>query len=347
MTDTEALRTARTVLASLGVSIDDLLEATKSTSSHDAIPTVAAYVPVAKAAASETWSRTYNTYLDRLATSNLSETPLDQVRTSDLKAWAEHVQRTAVRRRNARTGAGAKDNAISAARYLFNLAVDDRLIPTSPAAKVEKPRKSPSPRRALTDDELASLAAVTRDGGNDPALDLLLLRFHLETGARRGGALGLKLGDIDARRHTIRLNEKGDTVRDQPVSGTLLRALEEHARSRGAKVQSDAVFRYRSGQPLTRRRYNTLTERWRKSLPWVAKEGVSPHWLRHTAITTVERLAGYAVAQAFAGHAPSGGSVTTTYIKAALPEVARVIQTLTGERHPLATPSAPESEETL
>jgi integrase len=45
---------------------------------------------------------------------------------------------------------------------------------------------------------------------------------------------------------------------------------------------------------------------------------VSAHVLRHTAITNVVSLAGYAVAQAFAGHTPE--AVTGRYIHAPLAE---------------------------
>jgi integrase len=56
--------------------------------------------------------------------------------------------------------------------------------------------------------------------------------------------------------------------------------------------------------------------------------------LRHTAITAVERHAGYAVAQAFAGHCAA--SVTGTYTRARIAEVAAAVAALTGEPHPLA-----------
>jgi len=46
--------------------------------------------------------------------------------------------------------------------------------------------------------------------------------------------------------------------------------------------------------------------------------------LRHTAITAVERVAGFAVAQANAGHQP--GSVTGTYTKTSIHEVASAVE---------------------
>jgi integrase/recombinase XerC len=70
-------------------------------------------------------------------------------------------------------------------------------------------------------------------------------------------------------------------------------------------------------------------------VPWAQRTPLTAHVLRHTAITAVERVAGFAVAQAFAGHQP--GSVTGTYTKASIHEVASAVATLTGESHPLAT----------
>ena len=61
---------------------------------------------------------------------------------------------------------------------------------------------------------------------------------------------------------------------------------------------------------------------------------MSAHVLRHTAITAVDRLAGYPIAQAFAGHAPP--SVTGRYLHASIAEVAAAVAVLTGEAHPLA-----------
>ncbi len=62
------------------------------------------------------------------------------------------------------------------------------------------------------------------------------------------------------------------------------------------------------------------------------------HWIRHTTLTWVERNFGYAVAQAYAGHASQAGDATSTYVRASLNEVAAALAVLTGETHPLALP---------
>ena len=76
---------------------------------------------------------------------------------SEIKQLVAYVRANAVPRRNSRGGHNAAENLISALRCLYNRAVDDGLIEEkdNPALKVDKPRRMPSTRRALTDKELA------------------------------------------------------------------------------------------------------------------------------------------------------------------------------------------------
>lgn len=306
-----------------------------------ATPTVAAYLPTVIAASTDGTRRTYETYW-RLLARHHGDTPLGHVTTSTLRALAQEARRTALRRRNSQDGRSAEENCVAALRAFFRFAVDDGLLAANPAAAVPKPARVPSQRRALTPKEFAELDQVTRSGGNDPILDTLLLRFHSETGARRGGALALRLRDLDEERLCVLLHEKFGKSRWQPVSPTLFRHLRDHAAARGASDPDDQVFRYEPrrgdtvGAPLTRRRYNTLANRWQRELPWAAQYGVSPHWLRHTALTSAERIGGsYGIARAYAGHG-NPSDATTTYIKAGQADVAAVLAVMTGEPHPLA-----------
>ena len=174
---------------------------------------------------------------------------------------------------------------------------------------------------------------AVRTTSRDPDLDLLVLRFHLESGARREGALTLRRRDLDVKRAIVWLREKGGE-REQPVSPSLIALLEHHLSTRGSTQPDDALFRASTGMPMSARRYDTIFGRARACLDWADRTPVSAHVLRHTAITAVGRLAGYPVAQAFAGHAPP--SVRGRYLHATLAEVATVVATLTGEAHPLA-----------
>jgi integrase len=263
---------------------------------------------------------------------------LDAIAASDIEALRHTVIADALVRRTSRGGRHAGEHVIAAARAVYNRAIADGLIPpgASPAHRVAKPRRLPGTRRALTPDELTEINQAARTGGNDVVLDALLLRLHTETACRRGGALGLRLMDLDSGRGLVLLREKGDTQRWQPITLDLATALAEHARGRGAILPADGLLRFRHGVAVTARRYDHLWRRIGQQLPWVAAQGVSTHWLRHTTLTWVEQHFGYGIARAYAGHTDSAGSATTTYIKADLQAVATALAAMTGQPHPLA-----------
>jgi site-specific recombinase XerD len=210
-----------------------------------------------------------------------------------------------VARRNARGGRGAAEHFIAALRCLYRHAEADGHIPTgeNPARKVAKPRRLPSTRRAVPDTRLAEINHLAATTGNDPALDALLLRLHTETACRRGGVLALRPADLDPDQSLIRLHEKGETVRWQSVSPTLMAYLQQHAEQRGAPANGQ-LLRYADGRPITSRRYDYLWVRIGRHLPWVATQQISTHWLRHTTLTWVERNFGYdvVVGQGVADH---------------------------------------------
>jgi integrase/recombinase XerC len=202
---------------------------------------------------------------------------------------------------------------------------------------VAKPRRLPSTRRAVADNRLDEINHIATTTGNDPALDGLILRFHTETACRRGGALALRPQDLDPDQSLAFLREKGETVRWQPISPTLMHHLQQHAEGRHAPPHGQ-LLRYTNGKPITSRRYDLLWTRLGKHLPWVATQQVTMHWLRHTTLTWVERNFGYAIARAYAGHTDSAGDAgaTTTYVRATMQEIAAALSALTGEPHPLA-----------
>ena len=200
-----------------------------------------------------------------------------------------------------------------------------------------KPRRLQSTRRALPDGRLEEILRVAASTGDDPALDALLLRLHVETACRRGGALALAPEDLDPEHCLIQLHEKGETVRWQPVSPTLMSHLLAHGESRGGLAPGRRLLRYANGRPISSRRYDYLWRRLGQELAWVATQQVSMHWIRHTTLTWVERHFGFATAQAYAGHEDHGrgGKAMATYVRAGLPEVATALAALTGEDHPL------------
>jgi integrase/recombinase XerC len=338
---------ARLLLEKIGVSPADLLRTSSETRD---IPLLADYIPRVSEAVSSGTRRVYSPYWNRVLKA-WGPRPLTDVTALDVSQLSEQMKAKAVERRNGRGGRSAAEHMIAALRCVYKYAAADGIIAEAenPALRVPKPRRLPSTRRALPDSQLAELNRVAAGTGNDPALDTLLLRLHVETACRRGGALALRPRDLDAEQCLIRLREKGGTVRWQPVSPTLMSHLLSHGDCRGGLGSGQRLLRYANGRPISSRRYDHLWQRLGRHLPWVATQQISTHWLRHTTLTWVERNFGFAVAQAYAGHADHSrdGSATTTYVRASLQEVATALATLAGEPHPLAVNTLPADHSDL
>lgn len=308
------------------------------------LPTFEQFMPLVRDAASPGMQASYKSYWDRIV-AYWGERRLDEPTPREVGELFEYIRANALRRRNHVDGAGAVVNVYQALLCVYRLAIEQGILSPrqDPMAKVPRPRGAKSRRHALSPrlyQEIVRAAVMT---GRDPRLDSLLLRFHLETAARTGGALSLRPMDLDPKRSLVTLREKGSAQRLQPVSRILMQALLDHAEERGVRDEASPLFRFRDGRPVTKRRYETLWIRVGKHVKAVEEENISMHWLRHTTLTWVERNFGMAVAVAYAGH--SNGlslwrGVTALYVKASLEEVATALQALTGEPHPLALPGS-------
>jgi integrase/recombinase XerC len=328
------LDAARLLLSRLGVSPADLLAASPD---RAPAPTFAEYIPIVSTAVADGTRRVYGSYWNRIL-QHWGTRRLDEPTPSEINQLVEYTKTHTVARRNARGGRSAAEHLIAALRCIYRHAENDGYIKTAdnPALKVAKPRRLPSTRRAVPDTRLAEINHIAATTGDDPALDTLLLRLHTETACRRGGALALRPTDLDPTQCLIRLREKGETLRWQPVSPSLMAYLQQHSQERHAPIGGQ-LLRYKNGRDISSRRYDHLWLRLGAHLPWVATHQISTHWLRHTTLTWVERNFGYAIARAYAGHTDNDNVGTTaTYVRASLPEVATALAALTGEPHPLA-----------
>jgi integrase len=271
------------------------------------VPTVKEYLPEVIAAATPAMKRSYMSYWKRAETF-FGELRLHEIRATKIEAFRQDVIANAKKREGHCHGRYAGSQALSAMRKLYRFAVADGLIGEAddPAKKVRIARRLHSTRRALTPAEVADINQAMLLSSRDHELDGLILRLHIETACRRGGALALRLRDVDKRYSRILLREKFGSQRWQPISPTLCAALLAHARSRGAKAREDALLRRANGRALTYRHYDTLWAGIRRVLPWAEQLGVSAHWLRHTTLSWVERRYSYAIARVsltpFAGH---------------------------------------------
>jgi site-specific recombinase XerD len=280
-----AVEAALVLLERMGVSPADLVTTPRN---QQRVPTFAEYVPVVSVAVSAGTRRAYGSYWNRIV-EHWGTRRLDEPTPSEIRLLMTWVKTHVVARRNGRGGRSAQEHLVAALRCLYRRAVEDGLISEAddPARKVAKPRRLPSTRRAVPETRLAEINQIAATTGDDPELDPLLLRLHTETACRRGGALALRPADLDPDQCLILLREKGETVRWQPVSPTLMARLVRHGQERHAP-DGGRLLRYADRRPITSRRYDHLWVRIGRQLPWVRTQQISTHWIRHTTLTWVE-----------------------------------------------------------
>lgn len=258
----------------------------------------------------------YRHYLRRVV-DLYGDTPVSQIVASDITRVAEYARDAAASRRTGVDGASAAEHTIAACRRLLNVAELDGVITSNPALKVPKPRRSESPRHALTRAQMGQIFAAA-DDRHTP-----ILRLMLETGVRRESVIGLDIEQVNPSRQTLSVVEKGRKRRELPISALMLELLRD------------------IDGPLygwTPRRLERMWGTIHKRVPWSGELGVSSHWIRHTTITWIEQTpgGGYIAAAAIAGHSLRGQGATPTYVRMTVEDLALVWSRCFGEHHPLA-----------
>lgn len=252
---TEQIAAALLVLKSLGVSPQDLSD---NVSAASAVPTFGQYVPQVRDAMRPGLTRDHHIgYWNKLLElDGWADRPITEPTVTEFEIAIEKIKSSREIRRNGRGGHSIGQHFVAALRRLYRQAVNDGIIApgSNPALRLTSPRQLPSRRGAISDEILAKIYKVAGSTGQDPDLDLLLIRLHHETACRPIGALTLRPMDLDQTQSLIRLREKGNTERWQPVSPTLMSALIRHAVERNAP-HDGPLLRSKRGGPVHKGRY--------------------------------------------------------------------------------------------
>lgn len=240
------------------------------------------------------------------------------VESDDIARWAGRARQEALQRPNARHGLGAQEAFVLAARAAWARAIAAGRLRENPAAAVDLPARPPGPRSALSAEQLRQIHAGLMARSRNPELDDLVFGFLRETAARRGGVIRLERPDLSAASLTVHLVEKYGKQRWQPISAHLMARLTAHSNT--SRCGCRRAFHRADGGHLSDRWFDGFALRMQRHR-WARDLGVSAHWVRHTTLTDIERLAGLRVAGAYAGHADTRFGVTGGYTKASLDEL--------------------------
>ncbi|MAE50209.1 MAG: integrase [Micavibrio sp.] len=171
--------------------------------------------------------------------------------------------------------AGTVNRELSIIKHAFDIAEREWDIPlrNNPLGKIKKMKVNNARSRRVSAEEYDLLCEAAQDSRNPYAL--LLIRFAIATGMRRGEILKLRWDDIDCEARTLHIPvTKNGHARTIPLSGEALAVLDE---IQGMEDRDDVL-----AFPLSD---NAAKLVWQRLLRRTGIEDLHFHDLRHEAIS--------------------------------------------------------------
>jgi integrase/recombinase XerC len=219
------------------------------------------------------------------------------------------------RRGDGRSRKTLREDAI-AARAFFDYCVRIAgILESNPLKDYEIPKANPAYVRMPTADELRRLLCAVEDRWNprvNPSArfkspgerrffsrrDYAILCLLIETGARCGDILGLRLDDYQPDRRALAiLDPKDDKPRETPITAHAVRAVDAWRKAR-PRCGSDRLFITQFGERVA---VNSFGDYFRTYRRFAGLEGFSLHGIKHYAATTLVQEAGIYVASQVTG----------------------------------------------
>jgi len=238
-----------------------------------------------------------------------------QHRIRDWSALSSAHVRTMIAEQH-RTGLSGRSLArrLSALRGLYNHLGERGVCTDNPAQDVLAPKDSSALPATLDPDEVARLLAQNL---SDPMIcrDLAMFELMYSSGLRLAELVGIDLVDLDLSVGQVRVTGKGGKVRDLPVGGPAIEAINKWLGYRRSMPGADerAVFLSSRGKRIAPR---TVQMRLKKL---AESQGLDrdcyPHMLRHSfASHLLESSGDLRAVQELLGHADIGTTQIYTHL---------------------------------
>lgn len=117
-------------------------------------------------------------------------------------------------------------------RRFFNWLVDEGEIDESPMRRIPPPHVPDEALEVLELDEVVRLLNACRGRSFEDRRDTALIRLLIDTGVRLGGAISMRLSDLDLDRQRALVTAKGGDVYEVVLGAKLVRDLDRYLRVR-------------------------------------------------------------------------------------------------------------------
>jgi integrase/recombinase XerD len=192
-----------------------------------------------------------------------------------------------------KAGLGARSTArhLSALRGLCRFAVREGEMTSDPTALAARPKLGRKLPRPLTPEDVLLLIRTPDVSSLRGVRDRAMLSLAYAAGLRASELVGLRIGDVDARRGVVAAFGKGQKRRLVPLGELALAHLEEYraalaaapARKNGDAGRNALLFPGLRGRPLTRQAFWKIVRR--HALAAGVPGAMHPHRLRHSFAT--------------------------------------------------------------
>lgn len=235
--------------------------------------------------------------------------PLD-VKLRDLENFAASLHEYAI-------SASSQSRILYGVRTFYHYLTLDGFIEIDPTELLESPRLPKHLPEYLTTEEVDALEDSIDLTQNEGHRNRAIIEVLFSCGLRVSELTNLKLSNLYATDHFVRVTGKGDKERLVPISERALQELEawfvDRRRMKIKPGEEDYVFLNRRGHHLTRTMILIMVKR--QALAAGIKKTISPHTLRHSFATALLKGgADLRVIQELLGHADIGTTEIYTHM---------------------------------
>jgi site-specific recombinase XerD len=224
----------------------------------------------------------------------LAETDFTVTTVSHIERWhiAEYLSHL---KELGRTGVTRARKLVSL-QVFFSFLVKSGMLPSSPAAHIDRPKKEKRPKDVLRPDEYNKL--LVQAAGNPR--DYAMLQVFLQTGIRVSELVAILVTDLDMEQKTLAIHGKGEKERLLPLEKKAMQALKSWLTLRPQGPDQHLFLTYQM-TGFSIRGVRKLVDKYLK-LAAITKK-ISCHGLRRTCLTNkaARNMNAFAI-QKLAGH---------------------------------------------
>jgi integrase/recombinase XerD len=196
-----------------------------------------------------------------------------------------------------------------AVRMLFRFLVDEHVISSDPATRVESPKLWKLLPGVLSEEEMRLLLDAPDVSCKTGLRDKAMLELLYASGLRASEIVNLKIHEVDLNAGFLRCTGKGGKERIVPVGSHAIAAIDTYLDSRTDFAGSEYLFVSNRGKPMSRVNF------WKRIQHYARAAGLAkrayPHLVRHSFAThLLSHGADLRVVQEMLGHT----DISTTQI---------------------------------